>query len=321
MMDEFELTRRVLKDPPDDPEAEARALARLEKVMGAPQKAPSRRSPAWLAVAAAIAALSLGSLAVIQPFGHNNAAADELNNLGAIAGGAPGSVLGDGQYYLIQVQEFGTKRTTDLGSGSVFAMTVRDSMRTWIAADGTSYRETAYSSVRFSSPDDQATWQEAGRPTIPHAGDVDKDRFAKGNGPWMDTSGLSSDPVQLESQLRTRDGVTTDQGLYDTIGNLLSQGDASPALRAALFHVASGITGVELVGDVTDPLGRAGTAIALDESGHRTELIFDGSTSDLLALEKFNLSPDGSVELENSRAFEPTQIVTTLPNDATPAKN
>jgi hypothetical protein len=320
-MDEFELTRRVLKDPPADPEARERALARLEVAMGTPKQGPFHRSRAWLAVAAAFTALLLGSLALIQPFGHSDAAADELNNLGAIAGGAPGSVLGDGEYYLTQVQEFGHKTTVNLVTGSSYDLTVHDSMRTWIAADGTSYRETAYSSVRFSSPADRATWEEAGRPIIPQAGDVDQDHFSKGNGPWMDTTGLSSDPVELESQLRARDDVATDQGLYDTIGNLLSQGDASPALRAALFHVASGISGVELMGDLPDPLGRAGTAIALDEGAHRTELIFDGSTSELLALEKFNLGADGSVGLENWRAFEPTQIVTTLPAGATEAKN
>jgi hypothetical protein len=321
-MDEFGLTRRVLKEPVEDPDARKHALARLNEAIADSERRPRRQSRLWLAAAAAIIAALVGSLAIVHPFDHTNAAADELDNFGAIAGGAPGPVLADGQYYLTQVEELSGYGQGNLAGGSTFHMVIRDSMRTWIAADGSAYRETSITSARLSSLADKAAWEAAGHPDIPQAGDVKTDRFPKGQGPWSDSIGLSTDPTELESQLRARTGIATDKGLYEAIGGLLAQGDCSPELRAALFHVAAGIQGVQLEGDAIDPLGRPGTAIALDEGAHRAELIFDPSNANLLAIEQLPILPDRSVgPAEEWSAFEPTQIVTALPNGATPAKS
>lgn len=320
-MDEFELTRRVLKKPPDDPGAHERALARLEQAMGAPQQGSRRRPRLWMAVAASFIALLVGAFTAIQPFGRTSAAADELQDLGLLAGGAPGSVLSDGQFYLTRAEEFGSETQTSLVGGSALSMIVQRSVQTWISADGSGYRETSISSVRFSSPADEAAWEAAGRPSIPRPGEVITEHFAQAAAPWYDTNSLSTDAGQLQAQLRADPGIGSDQHLYERIGNLLAQGDATPPLRAALFEVASGIPRVQLIGGVTDPLGRSGTAIALDENGRRTQLIFDASTSDPLALEQFNLQSDGSVgSLVSWVASQPTQIVSTPPTTSRTSK-
>ena len=67
------------------------------------------------------------------------------------------------------------------------------------------------------------------------------------------------------------------------VGDLLRESNASAQLRSALFQVAAGIPGVELVGNVSDPDGRKGVSVALTTNGVRSELIFDPQNSVLLA--------------------------------------
>jgi hypothetical protein len=314
-MDEFELARRVLKDPPDDPGATERALARLDEAMDAPRRGHRRHSRTWLAVAAVFVALLVGTLTVVQPFGDASAGAAELRQLGGLARGIPNTSLSDGQFYFLRDEEEGISSVQNISDGSRYAYAVHDSVRTWIAADGSGYRETTYSSVHFVTPADRATWVAEGRYDIPQPGDVDTMRFAKGEVEGMDTSALSTDPVELDAQLRGDPGIKDDRQLYEEIGNLLYQSGASPQLRAALFEVAARIAGVQLIGTVTDPLGRTGIALALDDiEGRRTQLVFDPSTSNLLAIELFTIQPDGSVASPDGwTAPDPTRIVDTSP--------
>ena len=53
------------------------------------------------------------------------------------------------------------------------------------------------------------------------------------------------------------------------------------ALRAALFEVAAGLPDIADLGEVTDPLGRAGIAVV----ELPTTLVLDPTSSDLLAIE------------------------------------
>jgi hypothetical protein len=105
-----------------------------------------------------------------------------------------------------------------------------------------------------------------------------------------------------------------DDQVFLTIGELLAQGDASPRLRAALFEVAAGLEGVELVGDDTDPLGRQGIAVAIDGAGARTQLVFEPDSSTLLAIELYPISQDGSIgPLDSWTAVSPTTVVDSAP--------
>jgi hypothetical protein len=190
----------------------------------------------------------------------------------------------------------------------------RLSIQTWIAADGSGYRQTTVGAVRFASEQDRAAWETDGKPPLPAPGDVRTERYSPADAPWFDASSLSSDANQLEASLRADPSLTNDGQIYDRIGNLLAQGDSHPDLRAALFEVASSLDGIELLGSREDPRGRAGTAIAIDANGQRVELVFDPNSSRLLAIDTYDLLPDGSVGPLNSwTAFEATQVVDTGP--------
>lgn len=87
--------------------------------------------------------------------------------------------------------------------------------------------------------------------------------------------------------------------MFQILGHLLGQ-PAPAELRAGLYEVAARIPGIELLGEVSDPLGRPGIGFALTAEGEisvccpgsgephdtsrRLELIFHPSTSQLLAL-------------------------------------
>ena len=82
----------------------------------------------------------------------------------------------------------------------------------------------------------------------------------------------------------------TDYERFTIVGDLLRQTVAAPQLRAALYRVAAGLGGVELVGSMTDRAGRTGKAVSMtnDQSSRGLErrvLIFDPETSVLLAEE------------------------------------
>jgi len=77
-------------------------------------------------------------------------------------------------------------------------------------------------------------------------------------------------------------GPPGDAETFTIIGDLLRETYAPPGVRAALYTIASELSGVELVGTTHDHLGRPGTAVAYVAQGLRDELIFDPRTSALL---------------------------------------
>jgi hypothetical protein len=64
---------------------------------------------------------------------------------------------------------------------------------------------------------------------------------------------------------------------------LLARPITPPALRAALFGVLARLEGIRMLGTMTDEQGRSGTAVAITFDGVRHELVFDPSSSLLLA--------------------------------------
>jgi hypothetical protein len=105
---------------------------------------------------------------------------------------------------------------------------------------------------------------------------------------------------------------------FVTVGDLLTLTDASPALRAALYKVASTLPGVQLLGRVRDPVGREGLGLAIDDRGLRDELIFNPTTSALLAEKQTVISkssgypaPNGA--LASQAVYLRSAIVDSLP--------
>ncbi|MDY0810195.1 CU044_5270 family protein [Kitasatospora purpeofusca] len=98
-------------------------------------------------------------------------------------------------------------------------------------------------------------------------------------------AGLPTDPDALLKKIYAEtkgQGRTPDQEAFATIGDLLREQIAPPAVSAALYRAAAKIPGVTAVEDSADASGRHGVAVAHVDSGVRTEWIFEPKTHEFL---------------------------------------
>jgi hypothetical protein len=313
-MDESDLIKRLFGEPEEDAEAIERARARLLDAIRT-EKARTRRGRRRLvlpAAAVAIAAAAAIVVALIGPMGRSTAAATELRRLAKIASSIEAPAVGPGEYFLTVSDELRPEATTDVNTGSAYTVISRLRLRTWIASDGSSLRITEVISSRFASEADRRAWEEAGRPEVPRTGDRREEVSRAGHGFWADLSRLPREPAELLATLRSGEIIPrppVDEQVFLLIGELLAQGDAPPGLRAALLEAAASLEDVEEVGDVTDPMGRDGSAFAVDGPRLRTQLVFDPATADVLSIELYDLD-GGSVGPPSSWiAFRPATVV------------
>jgi hypothetical protein len=107
---------------------------------------------------------------------------------------------------------------------------------------------------------------------------------------WDQLYAMPTDPAALGALLANNvkdfgpdpnptGGVSSVQEEYVSIGDLLRESPASPALRKALYDVAAGIPGVRLVGNMKDARGRTG--VGVERNGET--LLIDPATGQLLA--------------------------------------
>ncbi len=169
-------------------------------------------------------------------------------------------------------------------------------VQTWTAADGSGRMSQTESPgpPSFMNQADKAKWLAAGSPN-PGAALNNNTTFGPG-GPPSTLSALPTNPsalgpllahgqVDIEGLLPHSSAVFPPESVQfeiGIIGSLLGQPYASPALRSALYQVASRLRGVHLLGTVTDGIGRRGTAVAYTLHGWQDMLIFDPTTSALL---------------------------------------
>jgi hypothetical protein len=181
----------------------------------------------------------------------------------------------------------------------------------WLDSKGSGRVREISGKASFLSARQRAAWVAAGSPQLPPAGRVSTkkfDRHGLGHGlrilDFSRLSRLPTEPHRLRRWIEAhRDKIpgsvstagTTSTGLpplrvghapvFADVGFLLGETFARPALRAALYRVASELPGVQLFGTVTDPLGRKGIGVAYTDATHgeRLDLIFDPKTSTLLA--------------------------------------
>ena len=180
---------------------------------------------------------------------------------------------------------------------------------TWTHPNGPGWSRTVSGKAKFLSARQREEWARAGSPRLPRAGRVSLQRFRKsrrhnpsiGFLPFMRLAQLPTEPRALRSWIEAHDphaelstAGTTSTGLpplrsaaaktFAGVAALLQQSAAPPALRAALYEVASELPGVQLLGTVSDPVGRKGIGVACSDPQHgeRLELIFDPKTSTLL---------------------------------------
>ncbi|MEU8119862.1 CU044_5270 family protein [Spirillospora sp. NPDC049024] len=100
---------------------------------------------------------------------------------------------------------------------------------------------------------------------------------------FQQMAGLPADPVRLREALNRLLGHEAgDQQVFGLGTQLVSGAPVSPKVRAAAFRMMAGLPSVRTLGELTDPLGRRGTAIALkvsrDAEAVEQRLIIDAAT-------------------------------------------
>lgn len=316
-MNEDELIQEFFREPPPDRATHARARARLiQRIEAEGPGRPARRTRRMFAVAATFVVFILvGSLITLRPFGGGSAAAADLRGLAATSVGAPALRPGPGQFVLWETEQVRPELRMDLTTGIEFTVEPRLRVETWIAPDGTGFQRTEVLSSEFASEADRELWEEAGEPAIPRTGAISLERFGSEDAPWVDLTGLPTEPEALTEAIREGLPVPLPTGgeeLFSHVGYLLAQGNAGPELRAALFEVAARLEGVRSAGGVLDPLGREGLGFDLESGGEKTRLIFDPASSQLLAIELYGPG-DGSPS--SWLTSEPATIVDEPPEE------
>jgi hypothetical protein len=146
-------------------------------------------------------------------------------------------------------------------------------------------------------PDDSG--RRVAHSTTPSYGVGATGTWGQGEFPAENLSGLSTDPEVLAQQLRERSapGGASPQpavtpgpgqsaesgGLWRAVTALLEMPNAEPALRWALFQVAAGIPGVEVLEDVEDPVGRDAVGLRIFAEDAEKLLFFDLDSGQLMA--------------------------------------
>jgi hypothetical protein len=96
---------------------------------------------------------------------------------------------------------------------------------------------------------------------------------------------LPTDPRALLDQIYKQtagSGQSADQEAFTTIGDLLRDSVAPPAVSAALYKAAALIPGVTLDPNAVDANGRSGIAVSFSYNGEQSEWIFDKQSLQLL---------------------------------------
>ena len=96
---------------------------------------------------------------------------------------------------------------------------------------------------------------------------------------------LTTDPRSLLNMIYKQTagaGQTPDREAFTTIGDLLRESIAPPAVSAALYRAAALIPGVTVVHHAVDAIGRAGIAVSFTSNGEQSEWIFNKHTHQML---------------------------------------
>ncbi|HXB49848.1 MAG TPA: CU044_5270 family protein [Streptosporangiaceae bacterium] len=204
-----------------------------------------------------------------------NQAGPVLDALAAVAAGRPPTSLvpGPGQYlYVLDIELKGAPPGggTSMPCGSVIR-------QEWLASDG-SGRQVGYSpgcggnENRFAQ-----SWKKIGNA-------IDFNYLA-----WQ---GLPTQPAALEAAIVQRfEGGNANNAITFLLATGVLNFTAPPAVRSALFKMLATMPGVHYLGKVTDPLGRTGDTIGLNQyaiHNHYAKhlgnivVIFDPKTSQVL---------------------------------------
>jgi hypothetical protein len=257
-----------------------------------------------VAVVAVVAAVAGLLVATRLPAGAS--AAVELKKAAAVARVQPLVVARAGQFVYTKSQY--TALNTYADNGTTYAALIPWTRESWIGPTGGRIHQVP-GAASFVDEQDRAKWIAAGRPSFTGPSSDQTDAL-----PPAKPLDLPSDPDSLFAQLKNEAsgyGARMDAEMFVLVGDALRETNASPAQRAALYAVAARIPGVELVGRV-DSLGRSGIAVAADDDVNHTRstLVFDPTTSQLLAEEESTLPGNSFGYPAGTRIFSMTYLAT-----------
>ena len=241
----------ALRDVPTllAPERIARARAathdRIDALVAPPER---RRRGARRAGALALAALAAAGALVLTDGGGAGGpgvatAAGALHELGRRAAAQPPAPLGPGEYYAVRVHQWPAA-----GHGADV------DLRTW-AADGRGRSLTLV---------DGRTQRD---------GPLATPALVPGSARVLDWSTFPTEPAALARRMRAaadrlglrEHGTPTTRDYVLTAATMIVRPDRVPAATLqGIYDFLAGLPGIRLVGDVTDPIGRPGTAVAAD---------------------------------------------------------
>jgi hypothetical protein len=259
----------------------------------------------WLlAPAGGMAAVIVGALVLSGALqgGDRASAATVLRNAAAVAAEQPGAVPGPGQFAYVKLEEVLGDNSWRAGDGQDYPFLARGVRETWASPSGNEFKQISQS-PEFLSEQGRQAWSDAGKPSVGagSVGDMTNQLTPdEAQRQWqLYNGGLPRDPNALFTKLYDQSRSYGDRAngeMFLAVADALRQPGAPPALVSALYDVASRIPGVELLGNVTDSIGRPGIAVAMvTPHDGRLTLIFDPKTA--VPLELRNTQYDGQPAL------------------------
>jgi hypothetical protein len=157
----------------------------------------------------------------------------------------------------------------------------------WVGADGSGTIREIAGPYSFFTPEGEARWEVAGRPTLRDGLSVDVFGPGELRGTASRLAAARNDPEATWSVVNARPV----RSLHD-VSELLGETIVPADLRRSVFEAASALPGVEIISALRDQLGRSGQGLAETESnGDRREVIF-GEDYELLGYRLTLLDPE-----------------------------
>jgi len=279
-MSDLDLVRDLF--PEHGPDEAVRRRVRTAVAARAAARRPLRRRRTWV-VPALGAACALATVVAVFLFagtgGTGTAAAARVLRAAARTARSepPLGQLGASQY--LYTKSVDAYLDTYVDHHSSYGAVIPHVREVWLRRDGTGWLYQTSGKPVFLSERDRRAWIAAGRqPFANGVMDVEL-RNSDGPTPPMASLDLPSDPDALYARLKHDAGGYGDrlyQEMFTMIGDALRENYTTPAQRSALFEVAARLPAIVYVGDVKDSAGRAGVAVAMDDShnGIRDVLVF-----------------------------------------------
>jgi hypothetical protein len=230
-----------------------------------------------------------------------------------------------GSYWYVRERDFEPSGSATKTRKMFFGATYAATQESWTGP--TRSRTIVDENVRFSfaSAAGKAKWQAAGKPPLAAAGGLGSTRpetsnYDFGYGSRLGVGGahltlaefrrLPVTAAGLGKALRRMWNRIPDKDKAGVVGLPHSDfygylfewatsvlgGPATPATRAAMYHLLAQQPGIAIVTSVTDPLGRTGVAVADGEGyGGRDYLLIDPQTAQLLAYTAYPVHPNSTI--------------------------